>query len=294
MLSLKVGFNSFKQTHYTVPGSVWVFFKWVHENRSGMFLWLEVLIFFLLKASTEQLCYSPLASRPCFSYYFDVCTLQIEQLCTCIGIYLLLWDYTTTLSKEDTAPPHTHIHTHTEQTNYFWRSKVCFFLPAISLTPPSKLLFLPPSIHTCHSPSNPCCLLHLSPPLFPSPPHFLCLALPLSPSTCYPIHPISFSACLSPTYCCPRGSLRSPPSPSFSAFWHSMCRWWTSFCVPSAPFPPLPLPSSRPTYSTGAHHTCGRVHTHTCTAQSCQRAPRTLRVVLQINSRGSARLQRTE
>lgn len=249
------------------------FFKWVHENRSGMFLWLEVLIFFLLKASTEQLCYFPLASR--FSYYFDVCTLQIEQLCTCICIYLLLWDYTTTLSKEDNAPPHTHIHKHTHTTNKLFLKVKSMFLPPchllktthplvpshISLTPPSKLLFLPPSIQTCHSPSNPCCLLHLSHPLFPSPPHFLCLALPLSPSTCYPIRPIS--ACLSPTYRCPRGSLCSPPSPSFSAFWHSMCRWWTSFCVPSAPFPPLPLPSSRPTYSTGAHHTCGRVHTHT-------------------------------
>lgn len=86
----------------------------------------------------------------------------------------------------------------------------------ISLTPPSKLLFLPPSIHTCHSPSNPCCLLHLSPPLFsawlfhfllppatlstPSPSLHACplpIAVPAAPSVPLPLRP----SLLSDTLC---------------------------------------------------------------------------------------------
>lgn len=66
--------------------------------------------------------------------------------------------------------------------------------------------------------------------------------------------------------CIPASSLLRP----LSAFWHATCRWWTSLCVPSAPFPPLPLPSSRPTYSTGARRTWRRA-AHT--VRSCQCAP---------------------
>lgn len=45
---------------------------------------------------------------------------------------------------------------------------------------------------------------------------------------------------------------------SFST-WHPLCPSWTPFCSPSALFSPLPLPSSSPTYSTGAH-TLTHVH----------------------------------
>lgn len=170
-----------------------------------------------------------------------------------------------------------------QPSNYCWRSKVHPSLPPI-LPPPTPV----PSCtwyhyHSPQAPTPPSLPVTLPPtpaalsplPLVPDTSHLFCS--PLHPLLCLALpHPLitrhfsalslcisvpSFSQFCSSTYHCPCGSLWTPPSPSLSTFWHSMCRWWTSFCVPSAPFPPLPLPSSRPTYSTGAHHTCRRAHT---------------------------------
>lgn len=190
--------------------------------------------------------------------------------------------------------------------NYCWRSKVSPSCPCnnhpsryppapdIIITPhpkphpPSLPVTLPPTPAAHHL--SLWYLTHVS-PLQPPSPSSPRPRSPPSPYQPFSLHicPLIFSALPPLTFTVPRGSRRAPPSPSLSTFWHSMCLWWTSFCVPSAPFPPLPLPSSRPTYSTGVHHTCRRTHA----ARSCQRAPRTAGALLKSNSRGSVRLPGT-
>lgn len=201
-------------------------------------------------------------------------------------------------------------------TNYCWRSLKCVppSLPSVHHPPiqvPSCTWHRyhpptpPPSTPTCHPPSYPCCssrlshlslwyLTHLSPllllpspsftpPCPPSSSHRLCISVPsLSRHFIY-----LFYSCI---FCLPlRLSKPLPlrPSPLSDTL---MCRWWTSFCVPSAPFPPLPLPSSRPTYSTGAHHTCGRAHTRPGAVNALLRRSA---LYPGLNSRGSVMLPRT-
>lgn len=162
---------------------------------------------------------------------------------------------------------------HVKLSNYFWRSKELLSLPLVLVPSCTWYHYHPPSLNppipTCLPPSYPCCSLtspsgtrHVSPLLLPlSILYSVWLSLILSSPATFPPFLSAYLSSASSTYHYPCGSLRTPPSLSLSTFWHSMCRWWTSFCVPSAPFPPLPLPSSRPTYSTGAHHTCRRAQT---------------------------------
>ena len=151
--------------------------------------------------------------------------------------------------------------------------------PRVSLTSPSGTWHI--SHLSFSSPLHP--LLHLSPP---HPSHCLCISVPSFSR--YFIY--LFYLCFFFFFCLPL-PLSEPlplrPSPLSDTL---MCRWWTSFCVPSAPFPPLPLPSSRPTYSTGAHHTCGRAHTRPGAVNALLRRSA---LYPGLNSRGSVTLPRT-
>lgn len=166
-----------------------------------------------------------------------------------------------------------------QQTNkLFWRSEL---LPSLLLPP--AITFPPRTLHPYLSPSLQPLLLvtSLSPfPLLPD------ISLP----SCFRLHPhlspnfvfllslhyyplllqLFFLPFTLPAAC----SDPLPHQPSL-VFWHSKRRWWTSLCVPSAPFPPLPLPSSRPTYSTGAHQ-CMRAGSHNSAQSCCQHAPLTV------------------